>query len=121
MRSVSIEVARKMGSKYSETELSYLDANFPFMNGFPLLPHLSHDDGEKLDLAFYYKNESERLTGNPGMIGYGFCEGPNLREVNTTESCLSKGYWQYDLLSKLNVGFGKRKYQFDEERTKYMI
>ena len=25
-----------------------------FLNGFPLLPHLSHGDGRKLDLAFYY-------------------------------------------------------------------
>jgi hypothetical protein len=32
-----------------------LDANFPFFDGFPLLPHLSHDDGRKLDLAFYYR------------------------------------------------------------------
>ena len=25
--------------------ISYLDANFPFFDGFPLLPHLSHNDG----------------------------------------------------------------------------
>ena len=28
--------------------INYLDANFPFLNGFPLLPHLSHNDGKKL-------------------------------------------------------------------------
>lgn len=27
------------------------DASFPFLDGFPLPPHLSHDDGEKADLA----------------------------------------------------------------------
>ncbi len=32
-----------------------LDGGFPFLDGVPLLPHLSHDDGEKLDLAFYYQ------------------------------------------------------------------
>jgi hypothetical protein len=33
-----------------------LDANFPFVTGFPLIPHLSHDDGRKLDLALYYRD-----------------------------------------------------------------
>jgi len=32
----------------------YLDGNFPFLDGFPLLPHLSHGDGRKLDIAYYY-------------------------------------------------------------------
>ena len=27
---------------------TYLDANFPFLNGFPLFPHLSHNDGKKI-------------------------------------------------------------------------
>lgn len=39
------------------TVVSYLDANFPFYNGFPLLPHLSHNDGRKLDIAFFYKDK----------------------------------------------------------------
>lgn len=33
-----------------------LDASFPFSDGFPLWPHLSHDDGEKVDIAFYYRD-----------------------------------------------------------------
>ena len=31
-------------------KIHYLDANFPFINKFPLLPHLSHNDGKKIDL-----------------------------------------------------------------------
>ena len=121
MESIAIEVARKMDKKYKGTTLNYLDANFPFIDGFPLIPHLSHDDGEKLDLAFFYKNKMGPLSGNPGIIGYGFCEGPKSGELNTVKRCLTAGHWQYDILSKLNIGFGTKKFQFDEARTKYMI
>ena len=34
-------------------EIHYLDANFPFINKFPLLPHLSHNDGKKIDITDY--------------------------------------------------------------------
>ncbi len=37
------------------TGTTVLDANFPFFDGFPLLPHLSHDDGRKVDIALYYE------------------------------------------------------------------
>ncbi len=48
-----------------------LDLNFPFFNGFPLPPHLSHDDGEKADLAFYYMREGVYLAGKTrSPIGY---------------------------------------------------
>ena len=48
-----------------------LDGNFPFITGFPLLPHLSHDDGEKVDLAFYYADDTGYLRGaTRAPIGY---------------------------------------------------
>ncbi|MBB3160131.1 hypothetical protein FHS25_000563 [Rhizobium laguerreae] len=49
-----------------------LDANFPFVNGFPLLPHLSHADGKKLDFAYYYKDvDGAFLNGaTRSPIGY---------------------------------------------------
>lgn len=121
MASVAIDVARQINTKFEGTTLSYLDANFPFIDGFPLLPHLSHDDGKKLDLTFFYKNGDRKLKGNPGLIGYGFCEAPKSNELNTVRNCISKGHWQYNILSKLNVGIGQRKYQLDESRTKFMI
>lgn len=42
-----------------QIRISYLDANFPFKDGFPLLPHLSHDDGRKVDIAFMYRYQSD--------------------------------------------------------------
>ena len=48
-----------------------LDASFPFVVGFPMLPHLSHDDGEKLDLAVHYADGAL-----PSPIGYFAFEEP---------------------------------------------
>lgn len=48
-------LAEHMNARFPGTLTQTLDAGFPFLVGFPLLPHLSHDDGRKVDLAFYYK------------------------------------------------------------------
>lgn len=55
-----------------------LDGSFPFIDGFPMLPHLSHDDGEKVDLAFYYRDEDGYLPGiTRSPIGFfAFEDGP---------------------------------------------
>jgi hypothetical protein len=47
-------MAEDVSAKFPGTRTLLLDANFPFLDGFPMLPHLSHDDGHKADLAFYY-------------------------------------------------------------------
>ncbi len=47
-------LATHMHVAYPGTRTRALDAGFPFLNGFPMLPHLSHRDGNALDLAFYY-------------------------------------------------------------------
>ena len=46
-----------------------LDGGFPFLDGFPLLPRLSHDDGRKLDLAFLLAADPavERLFLEPHL------------------------------------------------------
>ena len=51
LRQATFDVARKMNDKYPGTMLNYLEANFPFIDKFPLLPHLSHNDGKKLDVS----------------------------------------------------------------------
>lgn len=60
------------------TGVRYLDAAFPFDLGMPLLPHLSHGDGRKVDLAFFYLGDDlvyqSGLTPSP--IGYWGFEQP---------------------------------------------
>ena len=67
-----------MALEFPGTVTLGLDANFPFLDGFPLLPHLSHDDGRKLDIAFYYRDEKgtplNRAARSP--IGYFAFEEP---------------------------------------------
>ena len=52
-------ILQELSHKLPEgVELKFLDANFPFFDGFPLLPHLSHNDGKKLDLSFIYEDKN---------------------------------------------------------------
>ena len=73
------DTATEMDRRYPGTITVVLDANFPFFDGFPLLPHRSHDDGEKADLAFYYADEAGYLPGAVrSPIGYfAFEPGPS--------------------------------------------
>ncbi|MDF2187998.1 hypothetical protein [Paraflavitalea sp. CAU 1676] len=120
MKKVAIETAREMNQRYPGTETNYLDANFPFLKGFPLIPHLSHNDGKKLDLAFYYlEAATDRVTNEaPSPIGYGVCEEPLPDEVCTYCACSSKGNWQYSFLTHIIPQGKKDKLLFDASRTK---
>lgn len=77
---VAKEAADAVAKRYPGTVTQVLDANFPFFDGFPLLPHLSHDDGTKLDLAFYYQDAKGYLPGaTKSPIGYfAFEDGPTV-------------------------------------------
>ena len=67
-----------MATRAPDAQALYLDAGFPYLNGFPLLPHLSHRDGRKVDLAFFYGDAAGAYL--PGKtrspIGYWAFEGP---------------------------------------------
>ncbi|MDJ0637721.1 MAG: hypothetical protein QNJ20_02715 [Paracoccaceae bacterium] len=78
MKGLLQDVAVRMERRHPGTVTLVLDASFPFFDGFPLLPHLSHDDGEKADLAFFYRDGSGYLPGAVrSPIGYfAFEPGP---------------------------------------------
>ena len=91
--------------KHPEVKVVYLDANFPFINGFPLLPHLSHNDGKKIDLSFVYKDSAGALTTKkPSVSGYGIYIEPLADEYPQTEACKKAGYWQYDFTKYVSFG-----------------
>lgn len=77
-KTVLEDLAAGMARRFPGTKTVVLDANFPFYDGFPLLPHLSHDDGRKVDLAFYYRDASGYHPGaTRSPIGYfAFDDGP---------------------------------------------
>lgn len=117
------EVAKQMNNKFPGTVLNYLDANFPFFNGFPLFPHLSHNDGKKVDLSFCYINTQTNNSTNesPSFIGYGICEEALPNEKNTSDFCAKNGYWQYTILKNLVSQENKKKLKFDQSKTKDLI
>ncbi len=123
LREVAFRVAEEMNRKYPGVALNYLDANFPFINRFPLFPHLSHNDGKKLDVSFQYNDAKTGKSSNqvPSLIGYGICEGPNEGEENTPAHCDQQGYWQYGLLEKVVSQSTKPNFTFDEQRTKTLV
>ena len=70
-------LANAVDEKFPGSELLVLDANFPFLEGFPLLPHLSHHDGRKVDLAYFYQVDGEYAPAHmPSPIGYWAFERP---------------------------------------------
>ena len=95
---------------------------FPFWNGFPLLPHLSHNDGKKVDLAFYYYDDKtgEILESTPSPIGYGAYAEPQNGEKDQPQICRNSGYWFYNLLYFKALQPKFNKYTLDEKRTELL-
>jgi len=97
------DIATLQSQSLTGLKLVYLDAGFPFIDGFPLLPHLSHNDGRKVDVSFVYKSEDGNLYQNPSLLGYGVYEEPLVNEINQAEICEDAGYWQYGYASFIGV------------------
>jgi len=78
MQRAAEALSQHMAKVFPETVTLALDANFPFWDGFPLLPHLSHDDGRKLDIAFFYQQKTGEALGGQtrSPVGYFAFEQP---------------------------------------------
>jgi len=94
-------------------EIKYLDANFPFIDGFPLWPHLSHNDGKKIDLSFVYEDENSAMVNKiKSITGYGVFEAPMKNEINQTKICKNEGYWFYDFTKYISLGTKNQHLKF---------
>ncbi len=106
----------------SGIEIHYLDANFPFINKFPLLPHLSHNDGKKIDISLIYETQKGAITHKQKSIsGYGVFEDPKSNEYNQIDKCLKDGYFQYDYPKYVTFGEINKVLVFSEKGTKTLI
>ena len=124
LRTVTEGVARRLAAADTNIVLTYLDCNFPFWDGFPLEPHLSHNDGRKIDLSFFYLDaETQKTTTErPSWLGYGVCEEPRGGEENRAEFCENQGGWQYSFMRNYIISQSKKqRYPFDERRTAALI
>lgn len=126
LRAVMESVTKKMVASSEDTSLvlMYLDCNFPFFDGFPLPPHLSHDDGRKIDVAFFYidAKTGKPTAERPSWLGYGVSEEPRAGEENRPEYCAEKGQWQYNFMSRYLVSQSRKKLlPFDATRTRDLL
>lgn len=128
LKEALFRIGNDFEKKYPNSKVSYLDANFPFSlafyknKGFPLLPHLSHNDGKKIDLSFFYldKETQEPTNKKPSFSGYGIYEEPKKGEFNQPEICLKQS-WYYEIGKYAKVYSNEEDYSFDEKRTNYLI
>ena len=108
--------------KGTKIKIHYLDANFPFLNRFPLLPHLSHNDGKKIDISLIYETEDGTISEKQKSVsGYGAFENPTSNEYNQIEKCLSNGYFQYDYPKYISFGSINNDIEFSEKGTRKLI
>lgn len=77
VRRSALETVTALGRDYAQqfpgSKLTTLEAGFPFIEGFPLIPHISHKDGRKVDLAYAYRTAADGSAipyGSPSWIGY---------------------------------------------------
>lgn len=114
------ETAKKLSN--TPIEIHYLDANFPFINKFPLLPHLSHNDGKKIDLSLIYETADGKISNKQKSVsGYGAFEHPKSTEYNQIEKCFEKGYFQYDYPKYMTLGKINTNLNFSKKGTKLLI
>ena len=105
LKDAATALSRHMDQAFPGTTTLALDANFPFFDGFPLFPHLSHSDGRKLDVAFFYQDAEgsykDRTTRSP--IGYFAFEQPRAVSIlpcRDREDLLTLR-WDLDFLQSL--------------------
>jgi hypothetical protein len=117
VRQLLERTALTVSQQFPGTTLHYLDANFPFLNGFPLLPHLSHHDGRKVDLAFFYQDTQTKtpLPSPPSPIGYWAYEQPTANEPQPCRGIHSWLRWNFDWFQPLFASA-----EIDPERTRVM-
>jgi hypothetical protein len=119
---VLTDVSQVLRQSYPDVTIHCLDANFPFFDGFPLLPHLSHKDGKKLDISLFYKDKEGNITNaKPSISGYGVFVTPKETEYDQVAVCKQKGYWQYDFPKYLTFGTIHNDLDFSENATRKLL
>lgn len=112
------QLANDLSQRFPGSRLGVLEGGFPFVDGFPLMPHLSHRDGRKVDLPFFYldKNGDPRPDGSPSYLGYFIYEQPKPSESQPCRDHHSPLRWDFDWLQTPDPNW-----RMDVERTRWMV
>ena len=112
MRAAALEIADGVAGRVPNGSVAYLDGGFPFA-GPPLLPHLSHGDGRKLDLALVFEGDTG-VGGSP--IGYfGYIQPGSSRAAACPERWWDLR-WDFDWAQGILVDEA-----LDEDRTRSLL
>lgn len=117
VRTVIDVAAQKIAKIYPGTVTEYLECGFPFFD-YPMRPHLSHNDGRKIDISFFYFDPvtKQRSNERPSWLGYGVSEVPQLGEQDQPAYCAQKGYWVYSFMKHITPQY--KNLAFDAPRTR---
>lgn len=108
--------ADKMAAKFPGTKTYYLDANFPFFDGYPLEPHFTHRNGTTVDMALaWLDTQSEK----PLLGFYGLTAKPLPGEVDMEEKCNNR--WRSIEMRVAEHFYEEKNYKLDEPRTAELI
>ncbi len=121
LRDATLAAVQAFHRRYPDVNLTYLDATFPLFYDFPLLPHMRHTNGTRLDLAYIYRHEGGLTSRAPAFFGYGRSEPARPGETDQPAECDAEGAWQYSLLVPLAAPFRSDDYVFDEAATAYWL
>ena len=127
LKAAVADLAEEMDQTYPGAKTLILDGNFPYFTGFPLLPHLSHDDGRKVDLAYYYRDENGYSVGKTrSPLGYfAFEMGPTdcqkSRLTLRWDLAWLQGIWPDLRLERQRTSTALKILQRDDRITKVFI
>lgn len=113
-------VADELAAKFPGTRVYYLDANFPFWDGYPLEPHYTHRNGTTVDIALHWLDAKtgNPIQGAPNLMAYGASATPLPGEVDYDEKCQN---WNRSIEMKIARRFYNEKaYELDHARTAAM-
>lgn len=112
------DLAHDLSRRFPGSRLGVLEGGFPFFDGFPLMPHLSHRDGRKIDLSFFYVDEKgqPRPDGSPSLVGYFIYEQPGAADTQPCRNRFSPLRWDFQWLQT-----AAHDWRMDTQRTQWMV
>jgi len=119
VRDLIMDLGAETTRRFPGSKVTTLEGNLPLINGFPLLPHLSHRDGKKVDIAFFYRNAADDSVipnGSPSWLGYFIYEQPRPGEATPCKDRWTPLRWNFQGLQP-----EPPSWRLDEERTAWVL
>jgi hypothetical protein len=113
------QLGSEMARQFPGSQVTTLEGGFPFIKGFPLPPHLSHRDGRKVDLAFFYRRADTGAPiahGSPSRLGYFVYEPPLPSEITPCAGRWTPLRWDFSWFQPAHPAW-----RLDDARTAAMI